>query len=494
MKFNETTKNKTKVLNHENDIVYQIGLKNELYSLITTFLYEDKYYESTQTQLLRLRELIKRCDIEFILKLAIYAREEMYLRTAPIVLICEALKINSGNNLISKTITRIIQRVDQITEFLAYYQSMNNRTGTKKLNKLSNQLKKGIAESFKKFDEYQFSKYNRKTEIKIKDALFLTHVKPDNEDQENLFKKIANDNLETPYTWEVEISDKGNKKEVWESLILSGKLGYMATLRNLRNILLCDVKKECIEKVCEYISNPAAVKKSKQFPFRFFSAYKELLGIGTFNINSIFDALESAIQISIDNIDFFDKNDRCLIACDVSGSMQRPISKNSKIQSYEIGLLLGQLLQKKLNFIINGFFGDVWKIKNLAGKNILANTMALRNNEGEVGYSTNGYKVLEFIVANNIKLDKIIMFTDCQLWNSLGGKKDLYVAYWHQIKRINPEVKLFLFDLSGYGTTPVSILQKDVYFISGWSDKIFNIINAIDNKNDAIKMIEEIQL
>lgn len=494
MKFNETTKGQTTVLNHENDIAYKMDSKNELYSLITTFLYEDKFYESASNQLLRLRKLIKECDIEFILKLAIYAREEMYLRTAPVILLCETLKDNPGNNLISKTITRVIQRVDQITEFLAYYQNMNNRTGTKKLNKLSNQLKKGIAESFKKFDEYQFAKYNRKTEIKIKDALFLTHPKPENKEQEKLFNKIANDNLDTPYTWEVEISDKGNRKEVWEELILSGKLGYMATLRNLRNIMLCDVRDEALNKVCEYLSSPDAVKKSKQFPFRFFSAYKELENIASLNSRVIFEALEKAIKISIENIDFFAADDKCLIACDVSGSMQTRISNNSKIEYYEIGLLLGQLLQQRLKYTLNGYFGDIFMIKNFSSNNVLSNTMALRNDEGKVGYSTNGYKVLEFIIEKNIKLDKIIMFTDCQLWNSYGTQTGLYNSLWTQIKKNNPGVKLYLFDLTGYGNTPVTIHQKDVYFISGWSDKIFNIISAIDNKNNAIKIIEEIQI
>jgi hypothetical protein len=129
-----------------------------------------------------------------------------------------------------------------------YYQLANERTDLKKLNKLSKQIQKGLVKSFNKFDEYQFAKYNRKAEVTLKDALFLVHPKAKDENQQAIFNKIVNDSLETPYTWEVELSVLGQTKfaddaerkaafkNKWEELIFSNKLGYMATLRNLRNI------------------------------------------------------------------------------------------------------------------------------------------------------------------------------------------------------------------------------------------------------------------
>jgi hypothetical protein len=71
-----------------------------------------------------------------------------------------------------------------------------------------------------------------------------------------IFDKIAKDTLETPYTWETELSALGQQKfshaeektaafqSKWEELIESGKLGYMALLRNLRNILEVHVSQE----------------------------------------------------------------------------------------------------------------------------------------------------------------------------------------------------------------------------------------------------------
>ena len=105
----------------------------------------------------------------------------------------------------------------------------------------------------------------------MKDALFLVHPKAKDEAQQALFNKIVKDELQVPYTWEVELSALGQqkfdsdevKKDVfrakWEELIFSNKMGYMATLRNLRNILEAEVSKTALNKVCDYLSNEKAV-------------------------------------------------------------------------------------------------------------------------------------------------------------------------------------------------------------------------------------------
>ncbi|HUZ57552.1 MAG TPA: hypothetical protein VMU83_02065 [Hanamia sp.] len=84
------------------------------------------------------------------------------------------------------------------------------------------------------------------------------------------------------------------------------------------------------------------------------------------------------------------------------------------------------------------------------------------------------------------------MFTDCQLWNSNNNTNISNV--WKQYKAIAPNAKMYLFDLAGYGNTPLNVMRDDVYLISGWSDKIFGLLNAIENGSDALKMINAIEL
>ena len=157
---------------------------------------------------------------------------------------------------------------------------------------------------------------------------------------------------------------------------------------------------------------------------------------------------------------------------------------------YDIGLLLGMLLKSRCKQVMTGIFGDRWKIINLPDTGILSNVDAFYKREGEVGYSTNGYLVIKDLIDRKAQMDKIMMFTDCQLWNS---HSDLQITdLWRKYKKICPVAKLYLFDLSGYGNTPLDITRDDVFLIAGWSDKIFDILSAIDKGNDALQEIKKI--
>ena len=68
----------------------------------------------------------------------------------------------------------------------------------------------------------------------------------------------------------------GNKAEVWQKLIDDKKLPYMATVRNLRNMVLAGISSDHVTAVCKYVSNPRAVAGSRMFPFRFYTAFDAL--------------------------------------------------------------------------------------------------------------------------------------------------------------------------------------------------------------------------
>jgi 60 kDa SS-A/Ro ribonucleoprotein len=373
------------------------------------------------------------------------------------------------------------------------------------MNKLSKQLQKGLAEAFNRFDEYQFAKYNRDARVKLKDALFLVHPKAKDDAQQLLFDKIATDNLQTAYTWEVELSAVGQQKfetptlkqdavrAKWEELIFSNKMGYMATLRNLRNMLEADISKDALDKVCKYLGDATAIAKSKQLPFRFLSAYREIKELKNGRVSRVLDALEEAVLHSAANISGYDEDTKVVIAADVSGSMQKAISARSKVQNFDIGLMLAMLLQNRCANVMTGMFGETWKVINVPKKNILSNVQEFHRREGEVGYSTNGYLVIKDLLQRNVVVDKVMLFTDCQLWNS-NNSVETISGLWQQYKKKAPAAKLYLFDLSGYGTTPVNVMTGDVYLVAGWSDKLFNVLKAIEEGADAVTVIKSIEL
>lgn len=496
---------------------YSLSPELDLYSRVCTMGLADKFYKSEDDQMQELIHLIKRNTPSFVAKLAIYAREKMYLRSIPMVLAVELAKIHRGDQLVSRTVSRVIKRADEITEILAYYQKANGRDGqTKKLNKLSNQIKKGVREAFQdgRFDEYQFAKYNRGTEVKFRDAMFLTHPKPQDKAQKLLFDKIVNDQLEVPYTWEVEMSNKDNldKRQVWEQLIESNRLGYMALMRNIRNFLKEGVSERHIKMVCETIADQDKVLKSKQLPFRYLSAYRALVEPtgrwgsyrgdvpdfvkGSPYVTRLIEALETAISYSVANLPLFG-SDNVLCATDVSGSMITPLNPRSSVQYFDVGALLCMIAKKASLNSCAGMFGNTFKTIQV-GNQILNNVQEIYKREGEVGYSTNGYKVLEWAQGHNQGFDRIMMFTDCQLYNSGRSRysnDDRINGMWKNYKAKYPNAKLYLFDLAGYGAgVPVEMCDNDVHLIAGWSDKVFDILHRIEQGQSAVDEINSIQL
>jgi 60 kDa SS-A/Ro ribonucleoprotein len=510
MKFNVTFKAKNTTVNNEGAKAFRLSPEMELYSAIATTMLGDANYEKADQRMERILALIPAVSPEFVAKLAVYARKQMYLRTAPVVLATELAKISTGNNLVSKTIQSVVQRPDEIMEVLAYYQFANQRKGTKKLNKMSKQVQKGLAESFNKFDEYQFGKYDRAIDVKLRDALFLVHPKAKDEAQQAVFNKIAKQELAVPYTWETELSALGQQKfetakakqaaftAKWEELIDSGKLGYMATMRNLRNMLEANVSAAHVKKICAYLANEKAVAGSKQLPFRFLAAYREMKALTANGYTAyVMEALEQAIMYSVVNMKGFDLDTKVVIACDVSGSMQQPVSAKSKVLLYDIGLLLGMLLQSKCNNVVSGIFGDRWKTVSLPKNGVLTNVDAFYKREGEVGYATNGYLVLQDLVSRKYKADKVMMFTDTQMWDSNTANtsnQNTLMYQWAQYKMIAPNAKLYLFDLAGYGKTPLRVEQNDVYLVAGWSDKVFDMMEAMENGVSALEKINAVEL
>lgn len=503
MKFNLLSKKADKVMNYEGAQAWKLSPEWQLYTATVTSSLSEYFYQSAAGRLEAVRDLIAHNDPRFVARLAIYARTKMNMRSMPLVLAVELARVHSGDSVVSRMVSQVVRRADEITELLAYYQQANAREDVKKLNKLSRQIQAGLKEAFNRFDEYQFAKYNRDTEVKLKDALFLVHPKAKDEAQQLLFDKIVDDTLSVPYTWETELSALGQVKFPsmeerkcafslkWEELIDSGKVGYMALLRNLRNLLEAEVSEAYIKKVCSTLASPENVRRSKQLPFRFLAAYREISKSTSVYATCVLDALEEAVAVSAEHIKGFGSETSVVLACDVSGSMQHSVSPKSRIYLYDIGLMLAMLLKSRCEHVITGMFGDTWKVINVPSRGVLANVDAFYQREGEVGYATNGHLVIKDLLNRRERIDKVMLFTDSQLWDTKGGHNTM-AFMWNEYKKISPDSKLYLFDLAGYGMTPLSILREDVYLIAGWSDKIFDILDAIEQGGDALSEINNI--
>lgn len=168
-------------VNHEGALAFKPSSQLDLYLRACTCLVEDRFYTKADQQLAELRTAIQACERSYVLKLANYTRNQMHLRTLPMILLAEASVMHSGDSKEAKNdvrsyVPKVVKRADEPGELLAYW---IRRVGEGSKAKLPNALKKGLSDALRCFDEYQLAKYNRAGEVKLRDVLMLTHARPD---------------------------------------------------------------------------------------------------------------------------------------------------------------------------------------------------------------------------------------------------------------------------------------------------------------------------
>ena len=457
--------------------------EEELYVAIANSLMgEDKYYQTGKESDLRILQLIQsvsKTNPKFILQLARYAREELHLRSAPIFLLANASRIPETKPFVKAYTPLIVKRADEIAEVLQLHKTMF-LPGKNIKHTYPASLKKGLAVTFKNFDEYQFSKYNREGEMKLKDALRIVigQIKEKDETRRALYTKILTDTLQTADTWETKMSTQGSTKENWQQMLDSGNMGIFAIVRNLRNMLEKEVD---ITKALEQLKNPEVIYKSQMLPFRFYSAYKEIDNVrcgNVIDITLVKDALIVATKLSIRNVPKM--NGTTFVTCDTSGSMDQAISDKTKVKRVEIGALLGAMANSISDRGIVSVFGDGHQVVNITKEDSILTNMR-RVLDTNVGWSTNGYLAIKYLNQTKIPVDRIMIFTDEEMY---GGSlyKEL-LTYKHSI---NKDVKLYIFNLSGDGTTVVPRDEPNVCLIGGWSEKIFDFIQFFENEKGSV--------
>lgn len=268
-------------------------------SVLSCLLWEDTFYESGKQIEERIKTLASQCNSEVLSYLAMEARGKYKLRSVPLILVNEL--VSRGGNIVSKTIENIIQRPDEIVRFMNIYWKNGK-------SPIAKQVKIGLSSAFNKFNEYQFAKWNRDGSIKLRDVMFMVHPKPKTQEQGDIFKKIAENSLTVPDTWEVGLSSSKTmeeKRQVWERLLSQKKLGGLALLKNLRGMIEAGVDRALI---VDAIKN---INVERILPYRFVTAAKYASTMEEYLEGAMYRCLNDREKIE----------GKTILLVDVSGSM-----------------------------------------------------------------------------------------------------------------------------------------------------------------------------
>lgn len=390
-------------------------------STMACMLWEDNFYEEGGKIADRIKELVHAVKLEEAAFVAITAREQMKLRHVPLLVVREmarhpALKHSPG--IVSDTLARVIQRADELTEFMAIYWQDGKQP-------LSKQVKLGLAKAFQKFNEYELAKYNRDKSIRLRDVLFLCHSKPADleageaqwdkaarakyartkqfsrgfSDGELLYGRLVYDKLETPDTWEVELSAGADKRETFMRLMAERKLGDLAFLRNLRNMMEAGVP------IGDIVASGEQRRWGRVLPFRFIAAARVVPALEPHLEAWMMKCLAGAEKLP----------GATLLLLDVSVSMGNRLSSKSDLTRLDAAKALAILLREICeNVRVFTYNSDIAEVAPRRG-------FALADAIGKPRGGTDTGKAVAMM--NAIPHDRLIVLTDEQSHTSVPAPK-----------------------------------------------------------------------
>lgn len=436
------------IYTYEGALAVHINSELQLRRLtLATMLFEDTFYVDGKTISEAILEATKNVSAEKVAALAIECREAQKLRHMPLFLVRElARRKDIEPGIVSETLATVIQRADELAEFLALY--WKDQPGKKTL---SAQVKKGLALAFQKFSAYDLAKYNRDNAVKLRDVLFLCHAKPKDKEQEAIWKQLVEDTLPAPETWEVKLSAGEGKKteeqkqEHWSGLLAENKLGALALLRNLRNMQEANVPMDAIRAAL------LKMKVDRVLPFRFISAARYAPKLEPELEQAMLKCLGEHEKIT----------GKTVLLLDVSGSMDSAVSGKSEITRMDAACGVGMLLREVCSdVVVYTFSQSAVLVPSRRG-------FALR--DAIVGSQPHGSTYTRAAVDRiNIQeqYDRLIVITDEQAADGPGNPKGDSKGYFINVASNQNGI--------GYGRWT---------HIDGWSEACIDFIRELEKQN-----------
>lgn len=442
---------------------------------VLTSMTKDTYYQSGTDNVSWISKMARELeDPLFAAKAAVFTRHDNGLRSVSHV-VAAALATRTdvkGQPWLRSFYKRVVRRPDDITETLALMKASDP-----KLRKLSNALKRGFGDAMTGFDEYQLAKYLRKDrDPNLIDAVNLLHPK-----STPALQALMTGTLKPAETWETKVSAAGKaaasqgldesgktalKGAAYAELLRDRKMGYMAVLRNLRNI--ASDAPEALPLALDFLTDPAQVKKSLVLPLQFYTAQKALVGSPA-STTAVKKALEKAMQLSLSNAPVFEGP--TLLAVDVSGSMKMG---NGPIEV--AALMAAVLYRSQPDADLMLFDGSSRYLTSLNPDDSLS-TLTQTLSRLATGGSTNFASIFE---TAHRAYARIVILSD----NEANGSNPIR-ALGNYRSRMKADPRVYVFNLNAVSGT-LQFPENKVYSLAGFSDTVLGLMKNLEADPQAL--------
>lgn len=466
---------------------FALDAKTELFTAaVTGFGAEDTFYERAvdrDSRVVALIEQVTTQDPDWMAAFTVWLRETANMRTMSVICSVEYARIvspdanTSGRALIRDT----LDRADEPAEALAYWLARYGRP-------VKGSVKRGVADAaVRLYDQFSAVKYDSaKHRLRMGDVIEICHPSPVNELQSDLFQyllskrhrggeaRIPESLLDTRQylnwvksptlrdlpnlvTWENLSAHFPMDAACWEAAI--PKMGYMALLRNLRNFEQAGVSHRTLDRIATRLADVEQVERSRQLPFRFYSAYRNV------HSDRFRWPLSQALEHSLVNVPQLPGH--TLVLIDTSGSMRSGYSYRGTLAPVTQAALFGCAVATRSEQHSTAIFADYADWISVQG-GVLRTVDQIESMIGRVGNGTRIWQSLEWCIRRSAaEFDRVFIFTDMQ---EHPGRQAIPLP---------SSVPVHVWDCSGHGRVNLE-LGSGRYLHAGLSDQSFRTVQLLE--------------
>lgn len=436
-----------KIFTAEGAPAKHINARQQLERLVlANLLWEDEFYVDGKTIASQIEEAANQVSYEALAQVAMDARRRFHLRHVPLLLIDILTKRQPG---MSGAVASILERADEPAELIALHLKRRGLLNANKSKTLPAAIRDGIEMAMQHkdrvFGAYGLAKYDRKdAAVKLRDVFRLVRPKPLNEEQAKLWRMAGAGELESPDTWEVALSGGGDKKETFERLLREKKLGYLALLRNLRNMEQAGVNRQLIAAAIVERKGAARV-----LPFRYIAAARAAPSLERIIDAALLDAVRDQPMLP----------GKTVVLVDVSGSMDAKLSAKSDLTRMDAAAALASVI----NADDLRVFTFSQELVEVAPRRGMAGVDAVIKSQPHGGT----YLGMAIAALNTrVRYDRLIVITDEQSHDGVGdplmaargyminvasNKNGVGYGRWTHIDGFSEQVLRFIVEHERYG-------------------------------------------
>jgi hypothetical protein len=510
-----------RALTHEGGPAYTRDVKGELFLLaVTNMVGEDTFYESADKRDERFRALVAAAtqeDADWVARFVPWLGNTANMRSAPVVAAVEYVRAGGPGG--RAVVASALRRADEPAEALAYFTSRYGRA-------LPQPVKRGVADAVQRlYTERAALKYDGLSRAwRMADVVELTHARPRDEAQSALFRwlldrrhdradaaspapvllaaraalerlapderrslvevaardaEVAGRLRDAGMTWEALAGWLGGPMDAaaWQAVIPS--MGYMALLRNLRNFDEAGVDDNVAARVAAKLSDPDEVARSRQFPYRFLSAFEAAPSLRwAWALEKALEAATAALPALAG---------RTLVLVDTSASMsQCALSRRSMMTPVKAAAVFGVTLAKRGNAVdLHGFADGVFAHPVDRASSVLREVSRFTARVGEVGHGTRMAEAVRWTYRGH---DRVVVISDMQTF--ADARPGCMVGYGAQFSQVAVDavprsIPVYGFNLGGYRPTVLDAGSGNRHEFGGLNDAAFRMLALLEQRTSA---------